>query len=140
MIPERIADKIEPDGDCWIWTAAVGTHGYGAVWIDGATTVAHRAVYEFLVGPIPEGLTLDHVCRRTLCVNPDHLDPVSHRTNCLRGNAPAALIRRRRVCARGHRLVGDNVYDERPNGTRYCRACRTITDAARARREREPAR
>ena len=89
MLAERLTDKIDARGDCWEWTAATGGKGYGYGWCsnDKRMKGAHRLIWELLVGPIPEGLTLDHLCRNKLCVNPDHLEPVTHQVNILRGNA-----------------------------------------------------
>lgn len=65
-------------GDCWEWTARRSPEtGYGQAWANGTQRLAHRAVYELMVGPIPDGLQLDHLCRNRACVNPDHLEPVT---------------------------------------------------------------
>jgi hypothetical protein len=75
---------------CWLWDGRrFSRNGYGRVWHDGKERQAHRVTYELLVGPIPQGLILDHLpkCRVRCCVNPDHLEPVTHRTNTLRGEA-----------------------------------------------------
>jgi hypothetical protein len=78
---DRIATKIELAIDgCWTWTGAKASHGYG----NTARTTAHREVWELLIGPIPDGLTLDHLCRNPLCVNPDHLEPVTCAENLRR--------------------------------------------------------
>jgi hypothetical protein len=76
--------KVDADGDCWVWRGAVDRYGYGKATINHVRHIAHRVAYELMVGPIPEGLTLDHLCRNTLCVNPDHLDPVTNRVNIQR--------------------------------------------------------
>lgn len=70
---------------CWIWQLAKDTHGYGAVWQTNRTAQAHCVAYQEKVGPVPNGAELDHLCRVRCCVNPDHLDPVSHAENCQRG-------------------------------------------------------
>lgn len=78
-------------GDCWEWTATRHPQGHGMFTPPQSNPVyAHRFAYELLVGPIPPGLTLDHLCRNRGCVNPDHLQPVTQRVNVLRGDAPAA--------------------------------------------------
>jgi HNH endonuclease len=79
-IPEHRSDL----GPCWLWTAATN-YGYGVFRIDRRSIYAHRYAYELLVGPIPDGLQLDHLCRVPPCVNPTHLEPVTHRENILRG-------------------------------------------------------
>lgn len=87
--PQRITERIHKTESCWLWTGDVGNSGYGA-FIEHAsrrTSPAHRSVYKILVGPIPVGLTLDHLCRNKLCVNPAHLEPVTLSENCRRGVA-----------------------------------------------------
>lgn len=75
-------------GDCWEWSGSViKSTGYGQVWADGTNHLAHRVVYELLIGPIPEGLQLDHLCRNRRCVNPEHLEPVTGKENIRRGHA-----------------------------------------------------
>jgi hypothetical protein len=72
------------------------------MWYDGKVRLAHRVIYEYLVGPIPDGLSIDHLCRVRHCVNPAHLEPVTHRENVLRGQAPTAVNGRKTRCKRGH--------------------------------------
>jgi hypothetical protein len=84
---DRIADKFSVGDGCWEWRGYVETDGYGRVWIDGAYHQAHRVMYELLVGPIPEGLEPDHLCRNRTCVNPGHLEPVTPAVNQQRGAA-----------------------------------------------------
>lgn len=112
---------------CWIWLGAV-THGYGTQIISRRHVYAHRAVYELHKGAIPAGLVLDHLCRVTRCVNPDHLEPVTARTNTLRGESIAAANARKTHCLRGHPLSGDNlrIFAQRggkPGFQRHCHAC-----------------
>jgi hypothetical protein len=84
---DRLMAKIATQADdCWLWTGCVGDGGYGQVTIAQRRHKAHRAVYELLVGPIPEGLDLDHLCRVRRCVNPDHLEPVTRSENLRRGH------------------------------------------------------
>jgi hypothetical protein len=91
--------------------------------------VAHRLVYEELVGPIPEGMELDHLCRNTSCVNPAHLEPVPHRVNVLRGVGPTAENAVKTECVNGHPLTGRNLCIRKEGG----RKCRTCLYAARDR-------
>lgn len=97
LLPARFVEKIKVQGECWAWIGARRkmTAKYGCATVNGRSAMAHRAVYEILIGPIPEGLELDHLCRNQSCVNPDHLEPVSHQVNSQR-----ALIRL--VCPKGH--------------------------------------
>src|SRR3990167_5772169 len=123
-----VLDRFEPKVDltdpkgCWPWQAGLKGGGYGGFMIEdgrnGSTTGAHRAAWELLVGDIPEGLTIDHLCRNVTCVNPDHLEPVSIKVNVLRGRGPSAQNARKNQCPAGHR------YDFRDNGgKRRCRQC-----------------
>jgi hypothetical protein len=83
---EDVVDIQGPDG-CWEWTSTRMSAGYGQMWdgTRGRTQGAHRLFYEAFIGPIPEGLELDHLCRNRACVRPDHLEPVTRRENLLRG-------------------------------------------------------
>ena len=80
MLPDRITGKIDKagPGGFWLWTACLNPNGYGQVRVAGKAWLAHRRVYTLLVGEIPEGLSLDHTCRVHRCVNPEHLEPVTH--------------------------------------------------------------
>jgi hypothetical protein len=127
---ERFLAKVDmsvPEA-CWPWTAAKTSCGYGKIGVAGRTRPAHRVSYELFVGPIPEGLTLDHLCRNPACVNPEHLEPVTQRENTRRGVSPAAHNARKTHCSRGHELQGDNCYVDAV-GKRHCRTCRAATAA-----------
>jgi hypothetical protein len=119
--------EYRPDlGPCWLWTASC-TDGYGQIGAgsrtDGSFRVlkAHRIAYELHIGPIPEGLEPDHLCRVRHCVNPWHLEPVTHQVNMQRGFPGAHGLKTH--CPAGHEYAGENLY-LRPNGGRICRACR----------------
>lgn len=133
---DRFIEKllVMPNG-CWEWTGCITKGergGYGRISIGNRKlALAHRVAYELYVGPIPEGLTLDHLCRVRHCVNPTHLEPVTQRENCLRGESRAARHARQTHCVHGHPLSGDNLYTY-PNGRRK-RAC--LTCIRRWRRE-----
>lgn len=116
--------SVKTETDCWEWEAAKSPNGYGQVKHDGRTRSAHRTVYEQLVGPIPDGLDLDHLCRNRGCVNPDHLEPVTRRENLLRGDTLAASNAAKTRCLRDHPLHGANLYIYPSNGRRACRICR----------------
>jgi hypothetical protein len=100
------------------------SHGtYASVSIGNRSVSAHRYVYSTLVGAIPKGLQIDHLCRVPRCVNPDHLEPVTGHVNILRSDGTSAVNARRTECSRGHSLTGSNLY-VRPDGRgRQCRAC-----------------
>jgi hypothetical protein len=126
---ERAADHyhIAPNG-CWEWEGSKWK-GYGRINVDGRPRGAHRVLYEAIVGPIPPGLTLDHLCRNRSCVNPDHLEPVSMRVNTLRGIGPAAIHAAQTECIHGHPFDEANTYRKR-NGSRDCRTCNRLRVAA----------
>jgi hypothetical protein len=130
--------EYRPDlGPCWLWTGAgsTGRDGYGRYKLGDHLLQAHRIAYQWLVGPIPEGLTLDHLCRRPSCVRPDHLEPVTNRENILRGTSNSARNARKTHCHRGHPFDEANTYPH-PSGGRDCRTCRNQANAAaKARRE-----
>lgn len=102
---------------CWQWWGAVGASGYGKVTVEYRSHSSHKYVYEQLVGKVPDGLQLDHLCHNKLCCNPDHLEPVTCKVNMERR---AANITH---CRKGHALVGDNLY-VCPKGKRECKTCR----------------
>lgn len=128
------------DSKCWEWKHPRTRHGYGIFSIGRDTILAHRLSYWWHVGPIPEGLTLDHLCRNTSCVNPAHLEAVSATVNILRGFGPPAVNARKTHCKNGHPLDGDNL-GYSPLGHRHCRLCHNKSygrdrRAANARRRR----
>ena len=124
--------RISKSG-CWLWLHYVNASGYG-YWtklINGRRHLAHRVMYESRYGKIPTNLQLDHLCRNRRCVNPDHLEPVTARENILRGVGLAAKNAAKKICKRGHKLSGRNIYNCR--GARHCRSCRRLWDRAIAR-------
>lgn len=110
------------EGGCWLWTGQLNYgYGYMPAW-PLSPQRAHRFSYELLVGPIPEGLTLDHLCRVRHCVNPTHLEPCTSGENTLRGDSISAINARRTHCKWGHPFDEANtVFDKR--GRRRCVAC-----------------
>lgn len=138
---ERFWSKVS-GGDftaCWTWTAYRDPNGYGRFSI-GANRMegAHRVAYRMLIGFIPDGCELDHLCRNRACVNPWHLDPVPHRVNTIRGIAGAVNAARQRAithCPHGHEYSPDNTA-YRKDGRRRCKACGRA--ATRSRYERDP--
>lgn len=132
-LPARFWAKIhESASGCWLWTGAKAGPGeqYGYIRMGGRSLRSHRVAYEALVGPIPPGLQLDHLCRVRACVNPEHLEPVTHRENAHRGIGPWADNARKTHCVRGHPFDAENtaVY----NGKRSCKQCNRDKTNARA--------
>lgn len=120
--PDNVWNHIEfsknPKG-CWNWKGALGNKGYGYVSFNSKLYKAHRFVYEYLIGKIPEGLTLDHLCRNRKCVNPDHLEPMTLKENQKRG-----LINQNKGkthCKYGHKFSKINTYISRRG--RQCKEC-----------------
>ncbi|KKN34512.1 hypothetical protein LCGC14_0793070 [marine sediment metagenome] len=139
-LPARFWDKVRigaipdyrPDLDpCWEWTGAIGFWGYGNFGNgrrnDGRckTVRAHRWAYEHLVGPIPQGLELDHLCRNHACVNYLHIEAVTRRENLLRGDTFAAVNARKTHCLRGHPFNDENTYHRSDRRGRQCRICKS---------------
>lgn len=130
---DRLMAKVVEKGDCWVWTGAVGSSGYGQIGLGGRVSKSvstHRYSYEFHRGEIPAGLVLDHLCGVILCCNPWHLDPVTQAENIRRRAA------RRTTCSAGHTYTPESTYTGR-NG-RECRICHAEREAARRVRKRRP--
>lgn len=129
-LPDRFWAKtcVEDVGyktPCLTWTGFKTTAGYGRFGWQGKSDFAHRVAYKVLVGPILAGLELDHLCRNRACVNVDHLEPVTHRENVLRGTAPAAARARQTHCKRGHEFTPENTRINKA-GHRNCIACMLV--------------
>lgn len=116
----RFYSFVQRTESCWLWTGS-SWKGYGQ-FTDGRRVKAHRFAYELERGPIPEGYQIDHLCKNTLCVNPDHLEPVTQYENNMRSNSPAARHARKTHCPRGHDYTETAVLNSR--GSRECRICR----------------
>ena len=124
ILPERFWSKVRMTNTCWIWTAS-NQHGYGYFGIEGKLMRVHRLVYETMVGPIPNELVLHHLCNNTLCVNPEHLEPVTQRENVLFGKGVTSNNFKKTHCLRGHLLSDDNLAKSNRN-RRICRKCKLI--------------
>lgn len=134
-LPERILASVTKDAatGCWTWARSVDRNGYGHLHFQRRMWIAHRTAYEQFVGPIPNGMTLDHVCRNKRCVNPAHLEPVTQLENVRRYYAAQTH------CKNNHEYTQENTIRYR-NG-RMCRACkrasgkRSYEKCGRARRK-----
>ena len=140
---ERFQEKysVNPDTGCWEWTACLHDGGYGLLNVGGRMVRAHRFSYELHVGPIPDGLVLDHLCRNRACCNPEHLNPCTRGENLHApdSESPAAVYKARTHCKHGHEYTDDTIYWHR--GARYCKVClrNRKREARRQKRETPPA-
>lgn len=139
---QRFMDKVDTSGDCWPWTAATDRQGYSRFNIRrgkrNVMVYAHRYSYEHFVGPIPDGLQIDHLCRVRACVNPSHLEAVTGRINVLRGGTITARNAAKTHCPQGHEYTPENTYTSR--GWRECRPCSIARAAQSQARKKESAR
>ena len=121
------------ENDCWGWTDVLSKDGYAYLGVDGrkgGKFLVHRLLYELMIGPIPDGKELDHLCRNRWCVRPDHQEPVTRQVHVSRGEATSSLHARQTHCIHGHPfdLFNTGYY----RGSRYCRACRRAFDKKRS--------
>ena len=129
---ERFWAKVEklPGDGCWFWRGAHKAHGYGHLNRGGRWLLAHRYAYEILIGPIPAGLELDHLCYEPSCVRPAHLEPVSRAENAKR-----AAERRTSACPAGHPYTPENTYRWKGGNQRSCRTCHMLKERDRRQAE-----
>ena len=114
----RRVDKTE---SCWTWKGEIVSSGYGRFPWQSGRILAHRFSFSLVNGPIPAGMFIDHICRNRSCVNPSHMELVTHRDNVLRGIGPTAENARKTHCKNGHQLEEPHVY--RYGNNRQCRIC-----------------
>ena len=124
----RFWQKVEKSADCWNWIGVKNSGGYGQLQVKGRMVYAHRYAYELLTGPIPSGLTIDHLCRNRACVYPAHMEPVSRGGNVLRGEAPTAYNARKTHCKHGHPFNAANTYFRLDRKGRMCRECKRMRE------------
>jgi hypothetical protein len=116
-----------PDG-CWLWIGSRSFNGYGNFNVGGKTIGAHRISFEIHKGEIPEGLQIDHICKKRGCVRPDHLEVVTQRENLLRSNTVAFINSNKTHCPQGHQYTPENIYKKVSHGKVQGRKCKTCTD------------
>lgn len=139
---DRKVGWIEAPSGCHVWVGARDGGGYGQVWVDGKAKHVYRVRYEEEIGPIPEGMVLDHfVCSSPVCCNPNHVRPVAQLENALRSDGPTARNKAKTHCHRGHPLSGDNLRESRfrTHGHRYCRKCQMLRNERNKHPNREEA-
>lgn len=126
-------------GNCWVWLASTAK-GYGNIRTEAGNRYAHRLAYELLLAPIPEGLHIDHRCRRPRCVNPAHLEPVTNAENARRANA-GLMQARKTHCKQGHPYDEENTVIRADGTGRACRECHRVwsNDFAVRRKRKERA-
>lgn len=139
-LPVCFAEKIEESDGCWLWRAAINRGGYGVFWEREykRTVIAHRFAFQYLIGPVPPGLDLDHLCRVRNCVNPAHLEPVTRRVNLSRGIGDRLRSERAKAqthCLRGHLFDEENTA-YKSDGARRCRTCHRQSETARRQKAR----
>lgn len=130
-VVRRFQSKTRPAANgCIEWAGAVQDNGYGRFGItDKYLVPAHRFAYELAAGEIPPGMSVDHLCRNRICVNPSHLEVVSIGVNILRGDAPSARNRRKTHCKQGHAFTPENIY--RTSRGRECLTCMGLRSSVR---------
>jgi hypothetical protein len=126
MTEDRFWSRILLVENCWEWLGYRMRLGYGQLHHGGRTAYAHVVAYELFKGPVPDGLEIDHLCRNPGCVNPNHLEAVTHRENMLRGRTPSAAHAAKTHCHRGHPLSGENLQGLSGRRERICKECRRL--------------
>lgn len=127
-VEERFWSKVRKTETCWIWLGGKNSDGYGYFFVNGKDLRAHRVMLQLVGRPIPTGMQIDHLCRNRRCVNPDHLEVVTHRENALRGQGRGAKNARRTHCVKGHEFTSINTWypAKRRPALRVCRVCRKL--------------
>ncbi len=125
----RLLSRTKLVGECWVWQGAVNKEGYARIRVRGHRTkwAIHRASYEVFRGPIPDALTIDHLCRNPSCINPAHLEPVTMEVNIRRGFGIGMVNQAKTACHNGHPYVdGSYIVEHLGNGKigRRCVICR----------------
>ena len=133
---KRFWDKVEIDNphSCWEWRACLTIEGYGWFTNQGTQVLAHRFAYELVRGTIPDGLTIDHLCRNKHCANPFHLEIVSRQENIRRWNDQRVV---KTHCSKDHELTEENTYINKKTNQRRCKRCEAINRSRYRRMKRK---
>jgi len=119
-LPEVILKKIDFSGPCWEWMGSVDPDGYGKIWWEKSSALAHRVVFKILVRNPEKGLVLDHLCENKICVNPSHLNETTIWENCFRSGRSVGCVNLKKThCPQGHELSR-----EKSRNRRFCHACK----------------
>lgn len=139
-LPPNFWAKVDKTDTCWLWTAGTNGNGYGRTDHEGRKQYVHRLAYVDVNGLIPDGLTIDHLCMNTRCVNPEHLQAVTRGENMRRGYAipTRVAVRRHEPCRNGHARTPENVYISKA-GKVHCRPCNRANQARYAAAKRAAA-
>lgn len=120
-VEARFLGRVRKTDSCWLWVGAKRPDGYGQIGIGFGRVLAHRLAYTLANGLIPDGLQIDHLCRKPPCVNPEHLEAVTPKVNTARGISVSTFNRLKTHCPQGHPYDGDNLVFMK--GSRCCRLC-----------------
>lgn len=122
--PRLAAHSTPNEQGCLCWLGAIAPNGYGRMTVNGSSRLAHRIAWEHFVGHIPDGMTIDHLCRNRACINVAHMEVVTRGENVLRGNSLLAQQSRQTHCVHGHEFTKANTYIYKNH--RGCRECRKL--------------
>jgi hypothetical protein len=139
-VENRFWSKIDRAGSCWVWTGTLHKCGYGVLVVTRKAVLAHVFAFRMLIGAVPPGLQIDHLCRNRRCVNPAHMEAVTQAENIRRGIGPSAIFARATHCIAGHEFIQANTYrvkTARGNNARRCRACHARRSREAQQRQRE---
>ena len=124
----RFWERVKKTKSCWLWIGTRDAKGYGVIVNNNKHFFAHRLSYEWEKGKIPIKLEIDHLCRNSACINPKHLEAVTHRENVLRGMGLMAVNAKKTYCKYGHGFDKKNTGIKK-NKQRYCKKCGAIRSA-----------